>query len=160
MRTFLIALCLVTLCHQSINAEETSAASLISDIYNTCLSQYSTSCVKPKALSWISHAVNQDKIKITEELSIIRNGEEEFTTEARSTNPIVNLFDKVDSFLSSHSLKVEVPEILKTEEARENIPRSLLKGGLAEGLEIPLVEGNVAEGNFHTHLLFIQKIIN
>lgn len=146
MRTFLLALCLVTLSQQSINAEETSAAQLITDIYKSCISQYSTSCIKPKALAWISHAVNQDKIKITEELSIVRNGEEEFNTEARSSNPVVNLFDKLDSFLSSRSLKVEVPEILKTEEARANIPRSLLSGGLAEGLEVPLVEGKVAEG--------------
>lgn len=147
MRNLVFALCLVTVCYQSVHADDISAAELISDIYNTCLSQYSTNCVKPKALAWISHAVNQDKIRINNDLTVIRIAEEEIGGEARSVNPIVNLFDRVDSFLSSHSLRIEVPQILRNEEARAYIPESFMKGGLAEGLEIPLVEGNAVEGN-------------
>lgn len=146
MRTLILALCLVTVCYRSVNADDVSAADLVKDIYTSCLSQYSTSCVKPKALSWISHALNQDSIRITDDLSIIRTGEEEFGTEARSANPIVNLFDKVDSFLSSHSLRIEAPQLLKTQEARAFVPENFLSGGLAQGLELPLVEGNAVEG--------------
>lgn len=146
MRKVLLALCLVTVCYRSVYAEDISAAELITDIYKSCLSQYSTSCVKPKALSWISHAVNQDTIRINDDLTIIRTGEDEFGAEARSANPIVNLFDKVDSFLTSHSLRIEAPQILKNEEARSYIPNTFLSGGLAEGLEVPLVEGNAVEG--------------
>jgi Protein of unknown function (DUF1676) len=127
-------------------AEDLSAAELITDIYKSCLSQYSTSCVKPKALSWISHAVNQDTVRLTNDLTIIRTGEDEFGTSARSANPIVNLFDKVDSFLTSHSLRIETPQILKNAEARAYIPDGLMDGGLAQGLEVPLVEGNAVEG--------------
>lgn len=146
MKQFLLALCLVTVCYQSAQADVISASDLITDIYKTCLSKYSTSCVKPKALSWISHAVNQDSIRISDDLSIVRTGEDEFVSEARSSNRIVNLFDKVDSFLTSHSLRIEVPSILKTEEARANVPDSLFKGGIAQGIQIPLVEGNAVEG--------------
>lgn len=145
MRKVLLALCLVTVCYQSAYAEDISAAELVTDIYKSCLSQYSTSCVKPKALAWLSHAVNHDTIRISDDLTIIRTGDDEFGS-ARSANPIVNLFDKVDSFLSSHSLRIEVPQILKNEEARAYMPDSLLSGGLAEGLEVPLVEGNAVEG--------------
>jgi Protein of unknown function (DUF1676) len=152
MRKLLLALCLVTVCYQSVHAEDISAAELFTDIYKSCLSQYSTSCVKPKALSWISHAVNQDTIKISEDMSIIRTGEEEFTAEARLANPIVNLLDKVDSFLTSHSLRIGTPQILKTEEARAYVPENYLEGGLAQGLEVPLVEGNAVEGKFSNYV--------
>lgn len=148
MKKIIFALSLVIACHQSVIADEISASELITDIYKSCLSQYSTNCIKPKALAWISHAVNQDKIKITEEMSIIRTGEDEFESQQRSGNAVVNFFDRLDSFLSSHSLRIEVPTILKQEEARSMVPSSLLKGGLAEGLEVPLVEGNAVEGKF------------
>lgn len=142
----------MTICYHTINADDISATELISDIYRSCVSQFSTSCIKPKALGWISHAVNQDKIKITDELSIIRTGEDEFDAESRAdVNPVINFYNKLDSFLTSHSLRVEVPQILKNAEARAYIPSSLLKGGIAEGLQVPLVEGNAVEGNFFIH---------
>lgn len=151
MRNLLLALCVVAVCHQSVSAD-ISATELVTDIYKSCLSQYSTSCVKPKALSWISHAIHQDKIRISDDLSIIRTSEEEAFSEARSANPVVNLFDKVDSFLTSHSLRVEVPQLLKNEEARSYLPDSFLHGGLAEGLQVPLVEGNAVAGNRNNFL--------
>jgi hypothetical protein len=148
MKKIIFALSLVIASHQFVIADEVSATELISDIYKSCLSQYSTNCIKPKALAWISHAVNQDTIKITEDLSIVRTGEDEFDATARNGNAVVNLFDRLDSFLSSHSLRIEAPQILKQEEARSMVPSSLLKGGLADGLEVPLVEGNAVQGRF------------
>lgn len=146
MRKLLLALCLVTVSYRSVYADDISASQLITDIYKTCLSQYSTNCVKPKALAWISHAVNQDKIRISDDLTIIRTSDEEFGEEARFANPIVNLFDRVDSFLTSHSLRIEAPQLLKNEEARSAIPDSFLSEGIAQGLLVPLVEGNAVEG--------------
>lgn len=146
MKKLIFALSLVIACHQLAVADDISASDLIADIYKSCVSQYSTSCIKPRALAWLSHAVNQDKIKITEELTIIRTGEDEFESQPRSGNKIVNFFDRLDSFLTSHSLRIEAPQILKQEEARSVVPRSLLKGGIAEGLQVPLVEGNAVEG--------------
>jgi hypothetical protein len=147
MRNFVLALCVVAISCNSIDAKDTSAVELVQDIYTSCVSQLSASCVKPKALAWLSHAVNQDKIEITKSLSIIRTGDDEFVAESRANaNPIVNLFDQVDSFLSSHSLKIEKPEILEDEQVTANIPRSLLSGGIADGIEIPLVAGNAVEG--------------
>jgi Protein of unknown function (DUF1676) len=147
MRKLIFALCLVTLCYQTSNAQDISASELITEIYKSCVAQYSTSCVKPKALAWMSHAVNQDKIRLTKDMSIVRTGEDEFGAAPRSSNPVVNLFDKIDSFLSSHSLHIEAPEILKDEEVKASVPRALLKGGIAEGVQIPLVEGNAVEGS-------------
>lgn len=158
MRRLLLALCLVTVCYQSVHAEDISAAELFTDIYKSCLSQYSTSCLKPKALSWISHAVNQDTIRITDDLTVVRTGEDEFGAEGRSANSLVNLFDKVDSFLSSHSLKIGVPQILKNEEARAYVPESYLSGGLAEGLQVPLVEGNAVEGKSDENTMMFSVI--
>lgn len=146
MRKLLLALCLVTVSYRSVYADDISASQLITDIYKTCLSQYSTNCVKPKALAWISDAVNQDKIRISDDLTIIRTSDEEFGEEARFANPIVNLFDRVDSFLTSHSLRIEAPQLLKNEEARSAIPDSFLSEGIAQGLLVPLVEGNAVEG--------------
>lgn len=155
MRKLLLALCFVAVSYRSVYADDVSAAQLITDIYKTCISQYSTSCVKPKALAWISHAVNQDNIRINDDLTIIRTSEEEFGEGARSANPIINLFDRVDSFLSSHSLRIEAPQLLKTDEARAYIPESFANGGLAQGLQVPLVEGNAVEGNLKSESHFI-----
>lgn len=148
MKKLFITLSLVIACHQfSVTADEISASDLIADIYKSCVHhQYSASCIKPKALAWVSHAVNQDRIKITEEMSIIRTSEDEFEAQSRSGNAIVNLFDRLDSFISSHSLRIEAPKILKQKEARSIVPSALLKGGIAEGIKVPLVEGNAVEG--------------
>jgi hypothetical protein len=147
MRKVIVALCLITISCQSARANEISAAELVSDIYQSCVSQFSTRCIKPKALAWISRAANQDTIKLTSDLSIVRTGEDEFDESRSDASPIVKLFDRVDSFLTSHSLRMEAPQLLKNEEARALIPRSLLKGGIADGLEVALVEGNAVEGN-------------
>lgn len=136
-------LCIVMLQHCT-NAD-ISASDVMKDIYRSCISQYSTSCVKPKALEWISQSINNDQIRINDELYIIRTSDDVLKPEERSVEPTIALFDKIDSFLSTHALRVQAPEILKTE-ARAYVPESLLKDGLTNGLVIPLVQGNAAEG--------------
>ena len=162
---FFVVSAMVCSLHADTTGSE-SASEVILDIYNSCVSKYSFTCVKPKALSWISQAVNQDVIKVTNDLSIVKTGDNEPSdaNDERSQSPTVDLFNKIDSFLSTHTLKVEVPELLKTKEAREAVPESYLKGGLAEGLQVPLVAGNVAEGKFiftsFSFFYFIKFFIN
>lgn len=129
------------------NGVDLSASEVATDIFRTCLSKYSVSCVKPKALAWISNAVHQDEIKITEDLTIVRTADEQPIdfNQKRSGNGYVELFDKIDNFLASHSLRVGVPQILRTEEARSFVPESLTAD---DALVVPLSEGNVAEGNY------------
>lgn len=52
---------------------EFSAVDVIQDIYYSCVSQFSVSCAKPKALQWLKSVSNKDNIKITEDLLIVKN---------------------------------------------------------------------------------------
>lgn len=49
-----------------------SAIDVVHDMYKTCLQDFSVSCVKPKALSWLSHVTSDPIIKITEDLMIVK----------------------------------------------------------------------------------------
>lgn len=49
-----------------------SAVETLQDIYYSCLKDLSISCVKPKALQWISDVSNNEQIKITEDLLIVK----------------------------------------------------------------------------------------
>lgn len=124
------------------------------DIYNTCLSKYSLKCVKPKALAWISDVVSSDEIKLTNDLSIIKTGTDEepidFNKQGRG-NAYIELFDKIDSFISTHGIKMKFPAFLNTPEARSMIDGENVED-LKKDIELPLSDGNVAEGK-----LFIQK---
>ncbi|XP_055587010.1 uncharacterized protein LOC129739555 [Uranotaenia lowii] len=135
-----------------------SAAEVAVDIYRTCLNDVNMKCVKSKALSWLSKAVEEDEIKITDTLTIVRTGTEDEEApevkEQQRSNQAVYLLNKIDSFLSTHALKMQTPEVLKSEEARAYIPDALLKGGLSEDLVVPLTEGNVAEGRG-----FVKKVM-
>lgn len=143
-----IALCAIIVCSTCYAADsDVSAADVMTDIYTSCLSQYSTACVKPKALAWISSAVKSRQIKITEDLSIIKTDNEDTIdfSQQRSGDPRVELFDKIDSFLASHSIRINAPQILKTQEARSFVA-DYPDLNLEQSLELPLTDGNVAEG--------------
>lgn len=119
------------------------------DIYNTCLSKYSVGCVKPKALAWISDVVSSNEIRLTNDLSIIRTGNDQpidFNGRGRG-NVYVELFDKIDGFISTHNIKMAMPEWLKSPEARSLVDFSN-EIDSTDSLEMPLSDGNVAEGIF------------
>lgn len=119
-----------------------SAAEVAQDIFYSCLSDLSTSCVKPKALSWLSSVVKESEIKITDDLSIIRTAEDE-PISAEEQRGGAQLFDQIDGFLATHSVRVNPPAILKTAEARAFGSDDL---GLDKSLEVPLAETNAVEG--------------
>ncbi|KOB70970.1 Osiris 18 [Operophtera brumata] len=117
-----------------------SASNLARNIYDDCLSQYSVECVKPRTLQWISQVANNDEIKITNDLSIVRTAtlEEDSNVDPRmAKEPTYAIFDKVDSFLQTHTLRVKVPEEITKSAASEYVPRSLLFN-LPSELDMPL----------------------
>lgn len=125
------------------------ASDVMLDIYDKCLSQLSMGCVKPKALAWLSKAVDSDEIKITNDLSIIKTSEDEPIdfSKQRSGDPRVKIFDKIDSFLASHSIRIGTPEILKTNEARALMGDN--ENALDNNLVMPLTDRNAVEGTFY-----------
>ncbi|KAL1401354.1 hypothetical protein pipiens_006673 [Culex pipiens pipiens] len=160
MRSFAVLILAAAVCGLAAAGQTRprSAADLAVDIYRTCLDDMNLKCAKSKALSWMSKVAEQDEIQITDSLTLVRTGVEDDEVpevkEQQRSNPAVNLLNKIDGFLSTHALKMSVPEVLKSEEARAYIPNSLLKGGLAEELTVPLTEGNVAEGRG-----FVKKVM-
>lgn len=133
------------------SANTYTASKLVKNIYNECLSQYSVECVKPRTLQWISQVANNEEIKITDDLSIIKSGtlEDDLGVDPRMTkDPAFQIVDKVDRFLQTHTLKVKVPEEITNSAASEYVPRSLLTD-LPSELEMPLdgeEDGQVFEG--------------
>ncbi|XP_077287166.1 DUF1676 domain-containing protein Osi18 [Arctopsyche grandis] len=137
----------------AVNAYEDSASQLAYDVYKGCLSQYSVSCVKPKALSWLSRVADKDEIKLTEDLTIVRTSYAEESISRDIKDDKYQMFENIDDFLATHTLKIKVPEELSSGPAGEYVPRSLLQG-LPKELDVPLSEGNVAEGRG-----FVKKVM-
>ncbi|XP_059611289.1 uncharacterized protein LOC132258164 [Phlebotomus argentipes] len=138
----------------AVSCSEESAADVARDIYRSCLSEWSTECVKPKALSWLREASQTDVIRLTDELSLVRTAEAEPEDEGKVLPRELRAFDKIDEFLSTHALRIEPPKFLQDKSVRKLIPKSLLKGGLADGVQVPLAEGKVAEGRG-----FVKKVM-
>ncbi|KAL4701933.1 hypothetical protein ACJJTC_000122 [Scirpophaga incertulas] len=116
-----------------------SASRLVKNIYNECLSQYSVECVKPRALQWISLVANDNEIKITDNLSIVKTAtiDDENVDPRSAKDPAFEIVDKMDQFLQTHTLKVKVPEEITNSAASEYVPRSLLTD-LPSELNMPL----------------------
>lgn len=146
MAKLIVLLSLVALA----SANSYPASKLVKNIYNECLSQYSVECVKPRTLQWISQVSNDDEIKITEDLSIVKTGtmDDDEADPRMAKDPAYQIVDKVDRFLQTHTLKVKVPEEITNSAASEYVPRSLLTD-LPSELEMPLdgeEDGQVFEG--------------
>lgn len=146
----LLALLALVFCSaqaQQTTTPTSSAVQLAQDIFDTCLSQYSTGCVRPKALRWMRTVINSDEIKITEDLSVVRTGAAdgaEQQQQGRSSDARFDLFEKIDSFLATHSLRMTPPAVLKTPEARAFGSEQL---DLETALEVPLAgDANAVEG--------------
>lgn len=116
-----------------------SATQLALDMYHGCLKDLSVSCVRPKALQWFNSALRQPEVRITERLSIVRTAEK---VESRSMNPEERLFDDIDSYLGSHSLRIQAPEYFRTSEARSLVPDFLMSNPLTQGGLVPLAAAN------------------
>ena len=139
----------------AINGDSVPMASdVILDMYDTCLGQLSTGCVKPKALAWLTAASLSDEIKITNDLSIVRTSADNDVEQSsqRSTDPLATMLNGVENFLHTHSIRISAPEFLKSEEARAFMATNEI--GSEETIEMPLVNGNIAEGRG-----FVKKVM-
>lgn len=54
-----------------------SAVDILKDMYRSCLQELSVSCVKPKALAWMSAVSNDPVVRITEDLHIVKKNNPE-----------------------------------------------------------------------------------
>ncbi|KAJ8926662.1 hypothetical protein NQ314_020941, partial [Rhamnusium bicolor] len=110
-----------------------SAVNVLQDMYHSCLQNFSVSCVKLKALRWFSEISDNNEIKITEDLFIVKNAnptEIKVRKEDKKT-----FFEKFENFLQTHDMIVKAPTILSLEGPLGNlIPRSFQP----EDIKIPL----------------------
>lgn len=153
-----VALCLV----HGVKCEET-LIDTFNDIYSTCLVRLNTDCVQPKAMQWLNKVIEKREIRITDDLSIVKNDstvvdEEPLEVEgARSAQ--VNIISKVDEFLATHYLNIRYPKSI----INDNVPSfmvSYLNRFVPEGMQVPLEEGPVNEGNSITYKSFLFELSN
>ncbi|XP_025412333.1 uncharacterized protein LOC112684844 isoform X2 [Sipha flava] len=93
------------------------------------------SCTKPKVLRYLSETAKSDELKLTRDLSLKRSrvseGEEEVANsipnggdykDAIRENSALRMLDRIDDFLSTHQLQVNLPEELGSTVQRINVP--------------------------------------
>ncbi|CAG9817456.1 unnamed protein product [Phaedon cochleariae] len=110
-----------------------SAVDVLHDIYSGCLKDFEVSCAKPKALHWLSEVSDQQQIKLTEELMIVKKDVPGQVEERGFSNDI---FEKFEDFLQSHDLLMKAPALLtdKGSEIADLVPRSFV----ADDIKVPL----------------------
>nr|XP_022918591.1 uncharacterized protein LOC111427605 [Onthophagus taurus] len=110
-----------------------SAVDLAQDIYQSCLQDFSVSCVKPKALNWISTVVNDEVINITDDLAIVKKDNPDDKEEQRGMSE--DILDRFETFLQTHDIIAQVPEVLRPSGPLASLlPRSFQP----ENLQMPL----------------------
>lgn len=112
------------------------------------------SCVKPKVLAYLSDVVNQERVPITQDLTVIRSREMPETIEDYkqydSSDPDKKqllrslMLEKLDSYLATHRLEAKLPEAI----ADSNIvPRSFIEN-VPNTVSIPLSDSTSEQGNY------------
>ncbi|XP_066581964.1 uncharacterized protein [Prorops nasuta] len=161
----LITIATVALAATLTGAQSTeTAAAALQRIYRRCAdSEVMLSCVKPKVLSYLSTAVKQEKLAITDDLAIVKSrqapeetAEEYYPSQYDFVDPARRellrslMLEKVDSYLSSHSLEAKLPEAIV---GSNIVPRSLVEG-VPKSLNIPLSDSSTTEGRG-----FVKKVM-
>jgi len=114
------------------------------------------SCVKPKVLAYITDAVKQDRLAITEDLAVVKSSDapehkaedyspSHFDVADPSKRKLLRtlMLEKLDAYLSSHQLEAKLPVVI----AGSNIvPRSLIDS-MPKSLTIPLSDSSNEQGN-------------
>lgn len=157
MRFILAILLSVCLYCNLATCQPQSGAELIRDMFENCLNDSPLKCINEKARLWIKSVAEEDTINITEDLSLIRTKATEQTDETKPSERNLRLIEKFESFLASHALKIKSPKILQVEEYRSHIPSYLLKGGLSEGLTVPL-STDASQGNNITFIFVKPQV--
>lgn len=68
---------LITVVVLGVAAADPTALDVLHDMYRGCLQQFSVSCVRPKALAWMSMVADRDVIKVTDDLMIVKKKDAE-----------------------------------------------------------------------------------
>lgn len=139
MRRFLVVALVATVALSECSAQQQSATDLAFDIYRGCLRDFSTSCVRPKALQWINSVADKDEIKITNLMSVVRTNRDLPPPAIQGPRDVrFQLFENFDNFLNTHAVKITPPAFFRSEDARSMIPDALLETGLASEMNVPL----------------------
>jgi len=118
-------------------------------------------CVKPKVLAYITDAVKQDKLAITEDLAVVKSREapqddtkeDYYPSQYDATDPSKRkllrtlMLEKLDAYLSSHQLEAKLPEAIV---GSNIVPRALVDS-MPKSLTIPLGDSSSGQGNFVTN---------
>lgn len=113
------------------------------------------SCVKPKVLAYLSDVVKEERVPITQDLTIVRSralhedtiAEDDFA-EYKGVDPARKellrslMLEKLDSYLSTHRLEAKLPEAIV---GSNIVPRSLVES-VPKSLTIPLSDSSNGEG--------------
>ena len=134
-----------------------------------CVSDESPlSCAKPKVLKYLSDATEQERLPITEDLSIIRSRyipEDNFDEYYASQDTVdpnrkeqlrALMLEKLDAYLSSHTLEAKLPQSIV---GSSIVPRSLLET-VPNSISIPLSDSPVENGKYHSILSFFFRLIS
>ncbi|KAK1122777.1 hypothetical protein K0M31_009219 [Melipona bicolor] len=127
------------------------------NIYYRCADNESVlSCAKPKVLAYLSHAVKQDRLGITDDLAIVKSrdmpaesSEEYYPSQYDSVDPARKellrslMLEKLDVYLSSHQLEAKLPEAIV---GSNIVPRSLVDS-MPRSLTVPLSDSSNGQGN-------------
>lgn len=151
INVFQMAVVAVLLISSNTNAEE-SLNDVFSDMYDSCLSRLAIDCVQPKALAWISKAVQKREIRLTEDLTIVQNNAAVNDDEPEADSPTgrdvrYEFFNKIDKFLLTHSLNIRYPKAL----IQSYVPSfavSTVNELIPAGIQVPLTEKS-SEGKRH-----------
>lgn len=115
------------------------------------------SCVKPKVLAYLTDAVKQDRVAITEDLAVIKSRDASQDNTKRDYYPSqydaadpskrkllrTLMLEKLDAYLSSHQLEAKLPEAIM---GSNIVPRSLMDS-MPKSLTIPLSDSSNEQGN-------------
>ncbi|EZA55602.1 hypothetical protein X777_03857 [Ooceraea biroi] len=122
------------------------------------------SCVKPKVLAYVTDAVKQDRLAITEDLAVVKSRDasqdstekDYYPSQYDAADPSKRKFlrtlmlEKLDAYLSSHQLEAKLPEAIV---GSNIVPGSLLES-MPKSLTIPLSDSSNGQGRG-----FVKKVM-
>ncbi|PSN43132.1 hypothetical protein C0J52_17083 [Blattella germanica] len=117
------------------------ATDVVKNIVVECVQQGSFSCVKSKMLSFLSKVAKNDKIMLTNDLSIEKTGrvmndiyqfEQPQRWDGSESVSAEVLMERIDGFLENHELRLRVPKEIVSGELLPYVPKFLLQNIPAE----------------------------
>lgn len=140
-----VVLCLV----QGFRGQDVTLVDTFNEIYDTCLVHLSVDCVQPKAFEWLSKSIHKREIRITDDLTIVKNATEPEVSEAPAGDSArdnrFNLIGQVDEFLTTHYLQIRYPKSVIS----QHVPSFMLSAVdklIPDSTQVPLEETNVNQG--------------